>query len=164
MTGGLAARSARLREDPRFWRRLSAGLAVLSLALLVAAIVARPSPDFAARRIVAVVRNEAGQPVWAIRLAAASDQIAADALRPQPLPSGHVYQLWLTAEGAAAPRPVCLLPQSGRRILAVAPEIARLLQGPGALMVSVEPLGGSPRPGPSGPVQFRARLDPAAGR
>ncbi len=108
MTGTRAA-LAGLWDEAWFWRSLAAGLGVLALALLVAALIGRAAPDFAARPIVAVLRDAAGHPLWAIRLACGAGQIAADSLSPPPVPAGHAYQLWLEAPGVGGPRPLGLL-------------------------------------------------------
>ena len=121
-------------------------------------MIAREPPDFSAMPVVAVVRDGEQHPIWAIRLARAAHQIAADSLRPQPAPADHAYQLWLLVPGGT-PRPLGLLPQSERKRIAVTPENARLLGGDGELEVTLEPTGGSPAPGPSGPVLFRAGLE-----
>jgi anti-sigma-K factor RskA len=150
---------AGLWDSVLFWRRSAGVLATLSLALLVAAMIAREPPDFSAMPIIAIVRDGEQHPVWAIRLARAAHQIAADSLRPQPVPADHVYQLWLLASDAAAPHPIGLLPQSERKLIAVTPENARLLAGEGELEVTLEPIGGSLEPRPSGPTLFRASLE-----
>jgi len=111
--------------------------------------------------VIAVVRDGEQRPIWAIRLARAARQIAADSLRPQIAPGGHVYQLWLLASDAGALRPIGLLPRSERKVIAVTPENARLLAGEGELEVSLEPVGGSSAAGPSGPIIFRASLEGA---
>ena len=59
---------AKLCADIRVWRWVAAVLATLSLALLVAAIIARDPPDFSDISIVAVVRDGERHPIWAIRL------------------------------------------------------------------------------------------------
>jgi len=150
---------ARLSHSVLFWRRATAVLATLSLALLVAAMIAREPPDFSAMPVIAVVRDGEQHPVWAIRLARSAHQIAADSLRPQPPPADHVYQLWLLASDGAARHLIGLLPQSERKVIAVTPEDARLLAGEGELEVTLEPAGDSPAPGPSGPILFRASLE-----
>jgi anti-sigma-K factor RskA len=150
---------AGLWDKSAVWRAVATGLGVLGLALLVAALVAREPPDFSDRPVIAVVRDYGQHPLWTIRLARGAHQIAADSLHPPPVPPGHVFQLWLRAPGAAAPRPLGLLPQFGRKTIAVTPANSRLLAGPGELMVTLEPSGGSPRPGPSGAVLFRGSLD-----
>ena len=145
-------------ERVSFWRCASVFLVTLSAALLVAAMIAREPPDFSSMPVVAVMRDGEQHPIWAIRLARAAHQIAADSLRPQPAPTDHAYQLWLLIPGGA-PRSLGLLPQSERKRIAVTPENARLLGGDGELEVTLEPTGGSPAPGPSGPVLFRAGLE-----
>jgi len=44
-------------------------------------------------------------------------------------------------------------------VIAVTPENARMLAGAGELEVTLEPVGGSTAPGPTGPVLFRASLE-----
>ena len=149
----------KLWDSVLFWRWAAGVLATLSLALLVAAMIAREPPDFSTMPVIAIVRDGEHYPVWAIRLARAAHQIAADSLRPQPPPADHVYQLWLLVSDGARPHPIGLLPQSERKVIAVTPENARLLGGDGELEVTLEPAGGSTAPGPTGPVLFRASLE-----
>jgi anti-sigma-K factor RskA len=149
----------RLWDSIPFWRRATAVLGALSLALLVAVIIAREPPDFSAMPIVAIVRDGKQHPIWAIRLARSAHQIAADCLRPEPAPAGGVYQLWLLIPDSTKPHPLGLLPQSGRKPIPLTPENARLLTGEGELEVTLEPIGGSRGPGPSGPALFRGSLE-----
>ena len=149
---------AGLWDQAWFWRLMAAGLGVLALALLVAALIGRTPPDFSARPIVAVLRDAAGRPLWAIRLARSADQIAADSLAPPPVPAGRAYQLWLEAPGFRGPRPLGLLPRAGRKKIAETPVNIRLLAGRGELVVTLEAATGSPEAGPSGSVLFRSAL------
>jgi len=148
-----------LWDSVLFWRRVAVVLATLSLALFVAVIIARDPPDFSTMPIVAVVRDGEQRPVWEIRLARAAHQIAADSIRPQPAPADHVYQLWLVDQESAGPHQLGLLPQSGRKRIAVSPENARLLIGAGEFIVTIEPFGGSRGSTPSGPTAFRGTLE-----
>jgi anti-sigma-K factor RskA len=150
---------AALWDKAAFWRSLAAGLAVAMLALLVAALIGRAPPDFSARPILAMVQDGDQHALWAIRLAGTADQIAVDSLNPPRVPPGHVYQLWLEPPGAGTPRPLGLLPQSGREAIPETPANTRLLSGPGVLVVTLEPQGGSLGSGPSGPTLFRTNLD-----
>lgn len=144
-----------------FWQRASAVLGTAALALLTAAAIARPAPDFSQRPVVAVLRDVMQRPVWAIRLARAAHQIAADTLRPQPLPPGQCYELWLSTPGGRV-QPLGLLPASGRKVLAVMPELARRLGTVGEVFVTLEPAAGSPTPQPTGPAVFRGSLEAPA--
>lgn len=155
------ARPANLWADIRVWRWAAGVFATLSLALLVAAIIARDPPDFSDISIVAVVRDGERHPVWAIRLARAAHQIAADTLRDEPAPPGRVYQLWLLVADRTGPHQLGLLPPSGRKRIAVSPENARLLAGTGELVVTLEPAGGSPSREPTGQPVFRGTLERA---
>jgi anti-sigma-K factor RskA len=143
------------------WRATVAVLAALCLALVVAAMIKRDPPDFANLPVIAVVRDDAERPLWEVRLARAAHAIAADSLRPQTPPAGYVYRLWLTAPDGEAPHQLGLLPASGRKQIPVIPEVAGLLAGAGELIVTLEPLGGSPLFSPNGPTIFRATLDRA---
>jgi anti-sigma-K factor RskA len=148
----------RLWDSVGFWRATSGVLATLSLALLVAAMIARGPPDFSAAPVIGVLRDGEHRAIWAIRLDRASHQIAADSLRPQPVPPDRVYQLWFLAPGMTAPRSLGLLPQSTRKRIAITSENARLLAAGGELEVTLEPAGGAPDPRPTGPALFRGTL------
>ena len=142
-----------------FWRSLAAGIAVTAAALLVAALIGRPPADFSARPVGAMVQDGGQHPLWAIRVAGDAHQIAVESLHPPAVPPGHVYQLWLEPPpGAGTPRPLGLLPQSGRKEIPETPANTRMLSGPGVLVVTLEPLGGSIGTGPSGPTLFRSGL------
>jgi anti-sigma-K factor RskA len=151
--------AAEIWNSVRFWRGATAVLATLSVALFVAATIARDPPSFSSRPIIAVIRDNEQHPIWAIRLACDAHEIAADSLRVERAPADHVYQLWLLVPNSVKPHQLGLLPQSGRKQIAVTPENTRLLTGAGELIVTLEPLGGSPQPAPSGPAAFRATLE-----
>ncbi len=85
--------------------------------------------------ISAVVDREAGQ----IRLAATA-----------VAPAGKVAQLWIIRDGV--PRSIGLLAATGATRLAL-PAVERAALRPGLVMaISIEPLGGSPKETPTGPV------------
>jgi anti-sigma-K factor RskA len=142
----------------RLWRVTAAVLATTALALWVAALVARPPPDFDRRAVIAVVRDTHGRPLWAVRLARSAHQIAIDSLGAPPPPAGKAYQLWLAATGGGPPQPLGLLPLAGRKIVPEMPTDIRLLSGKGELVVTLEPGNGAVAGTPSGPPLFRAPL------
>jgi anti-sigma-K factor RskA len=152
------AHAYRLWDNALFWRRLATVLATAGLALLVAALVARPPPDFAERPVIAVLRDAGHHPVWSVRLARAAHQIAVDSLAPPPPPTGKNYQLWVVAPGEAA-QPLCLLPLSGRQIFAETPANIHRLAGKGELRVTLEPATGGLAGVPSGAPVFSAGLE-----
>ena len=150
----------RLWADTRFWRGAVVVLATTGLALLVAALVAPAPPDFAERRVIAVLRANDQHPMWTLRLNRPAHQIAIDSQAPPRPPAGEDYQLWLVAPSAATPQPLGLMPLSGRKILAETPaNIRRLTVGDGELQITLEPASGSLAGVPGGPQVSSARLE-----
>ena len=75
-------------------------------------------------------------------------------------PEDGVWQLWLLREGIDAPQSLGLLgelAQDGSINLHIAEELAA---GSDTLAISVEPEGGSPEAGPTGPVVFTGKVNP----
>lgn len=77
------------------------------------------------------------------------DRIAGDA------PTGGVRELWLIAQGGAAPVSLGLLNPDGATRITVPDEIAPGVRT-GTIAISFEPPGGSPTGAPTGPVQATA--------
>lgn len=67
-----------------------------------------------------------------------------------PRPVGRDYELWVLAEGAAAPVPVGVIAPAARVVLPG----DRVPSGRFKLLVSLEPKGGSPTGLPTGPVLY----------
>ena len=145
-------------DSTRLWRWAAAALATTALALWVAALVARPPPDFDRRPVIAVLHDAGGHPAWAVRLARDAHEIALDSLGPPPPPAGKAYQLWLAAVGGGLAQPLGLLPLAGRKIVPEMPADIRLLTGKGELIVTLEPGNGALAGAPSGKPLFRAPL------
>jgi anti-sigma-K factor RskA len=74
---------------------------------------------------------------------------------PTPLspPPGHSYELWILPEGADKPRSLGVMPPSGRYLAKVGTAIREA-----AVMVSLEPEGGSPSGLPTGPVVYTGKI------
>lgn len=76
------------------------------------------------------------------------------------LPQDSVWQLWLVRDGIETPISLGLLDtQSATGALSVTID-QELQSGTDILAVSVEPIGGSTQPGPSGPVVFTGTVQP----
>jgi len=135
------------------WRPFAAVLAVLALAFGVAAIVKRAPPDFAAVAPIAVIRDEAQRPLWAIRLARDAHEIAVDALAAPVPPIDVAFQLWLAAPSGA--QSLGILPLTSRKVIPEIPAIVERLAGSGEMLVTLEPARGSDTGRPDGPVMFR---------
>jgi anti-sigma-K factor RskA len=140
------------RPGPAWWQRLGfwrgwAGLATAAaLALGVVALEPVPAP-----RLVAVLTDAQGRPIWVVGAASGEAGLLA---RPvaAAADAARVPQLWLLPVGASRPVSLGLLDPTSenRRTLEALPPEAL---APGALVeVSLEPPGGSPTGLPTGPV------------
>lgn len=141
-----------------FWRTAATVLAVAVLALVVAAAIGRPVPDFADRPVLAVIRDAGGRPVWEIRLSRTAHEIAAASLRAEPAPAGRGFEVWLVPAAGAGPRPLGMLPAAGSRLIPLAPRDTALFARRGALVVTLEAGEGAPDLRPSAAPLFRGRL------
>jgi anti-sigma-K factor RskA len=64
----------------------------------------------------------------------------------------HELELWVLPTGANHPQSLGVMPKTGC-------EVAMTWHGPAALIVSVEPIGGSPTGQPSGAVVYKGALE-----
>ncbi|MCV2866379.1 anti-sigma factor domain-containing protein [Albidovulum sediminicola] len=141
-----AAKPARPRRS-RIW--LLGGL--LTAAVLVLAFVALLPPSRpAGPAYVAEVAAEDRSLVVAARFDPVRGTLAVDRLAGGAA-ENRVLELWLIAEGAAAPVSLGVLPADPQAEIALAGEIIGLMAG-GTLAISDEPPGGSPTGQPTGAV------------
>jgi anti-sigma-K factor RskA len=145
---------AGLWQSAVFWRWVSAGLAAAALVLAVITL----QPRAPTGTVVAVLQDQAKEPVWTLRLDSAGRRLVAETLRPQSPGPDRALQLWVLPPGATAPAPGPLLPLQGRGETALPPALVDLLRGQGQVLVSVEPPGGAPAGVPTGPVLYSGAL------
>lgn len=146
----------RLWTSLRLWRTLAAGGLAASAALAAILVLRTPTPSPAplglqADALVAQLAGEAGDDFVAI-YEPGLHRISLSRTGGQT-PDDQVPQLWLIT-GDEAPRPLGLLSPEGQGALRTALEQALaqdLLEG-ATLAISLEPPGGSPEAGPTGPV------------
>lgn len=145
-----------LKRRLGWWKGMTAGASAIaaSLALVVAFDATRPPP---------VVETPArGQMMVASLMAEDKTMMMSAAWEPSdkslmvtpgnmPPAAGHSHELWIIpADGT--PRSLGLVSGDGPHRVAVEEAMAPMFAEAATLAVSVEPEGGSPGPGPSGPV------------
>lgn len=146
-----------------FWRALAgfASVAAVTLAVLLAVPSAMPPP-------VLVVLSSTGatdtpgmpsRPPAAIvaSFVPTSGELVAMPVVPMPPMPDRSLHLWAIPADGGAPRSLGLVTGDGR----VMTMPARSLEGAKQLAVSLEPKGGSPSPGPTGPVVYAGAVTPA---
>jgi anti-sigma-K factor RskA len=152
------ARSAAPRVSRwRTWQ-LAAAASLIAVALIVGLIVHRQQPPL---QTLAVLGTDSAHPLWRIERRTQLAALTISVVGPVQRLPGKAYELWALPRGGA-PVSLGLLPAGGtyERTLNSAQRAALLAAD--KVAVSVEPAGGSPTGGPTGPVVIVASL-PALG-
>jgi anti-sigma-K factor RskA len=162
-------RSSKARRHPeRPWQYATAASLILAVgSLAVHSIPDTETPDPAPVEVATVqeelltlmTSGEEAPTVVVLLYDKDSNQITGRLTNVQP-PADGVWQLWLLREGLDAPQSLGLLTElseDGVINLSIATELAA---GSDTLAISVEPEGGSPEAGPTGPVVFTGAVSP----
>ena len=145
----LDAASARPSWQENGWRRFAlAFTAVLLVAIAVPLLRSPTAPTF---NTIASLHGPSPAPRVVVLLSADRARLRLAASAPAQAAAGHSYELWLIADANSAPRPVAVF-TSLETELPVPAEIRPRIVAGATLAISLEPLGGSPQAGPTGPV------------
>ena len=106
---------------------------------------------------VAVINDENGNALWIALVYPGLQRVDIDVTTAPEAQAANDYQLWILA-GDGTPSSMGLLPQTGEVSLTLDPPAIAALGTGDTLAVSLEPLGGSPQPVPTGPVLYTAPL------
>ena len=144
----LSRQMATTWENAAFWRGMSVisfacGMALVGLLLTPKLLISQPA-------VAALTAQGAGAPAFLVMVTKDGyATVIATAAEVQP---GNSLELWGLPEGAAAPVSLGVLPTTGRlRVKATVPIGSQLL-------VSCEPMGGSPSGQPTGPVVYKGQM------
>ncbi len=138
------------------WRALAAG----ATAALVLGIALRYEPPAPVEPPPVAIAELAGKPEAAVVRAMASVDRSTLHLHPaRPVHAGPAqsYELWLIPVEGGAPLSLAVLGNLEARV-PVAPAHSRRLVSGAKLAISVEPAGGSPTGGPTGPVILAGQI------
>lgn len=149
-----AADLAALRRSRTLWR--GAALAAASIAATLAAFIMAPGllPSRPSSPLVAVVNRSGELPALIVRVDPRAGTVQVRAVAPE-IPAGHSLELW-SIVGSGAPHSLGILAAGAPRVSVPAQDRARL--DGATIAVTVEPSGGSPTGGPTGPVVYSGKL------
>lgn len=147
---------ATLQRRVRRWQ-IATGAAMAVAASLAAFLLVKPLPPAATQRYVAVVNRSGDLPALIVRVDVASGEVR---VRPVSIetPADRSMELWYIRDGEA-PRSLGLVGTDGRE-LPIPAGLNRDMRAPVTFAVSLEPPGGSPTGGPTGPVVYSGKLIP----
>ena len=98
---------------------------------------------------------------WRVEVLGENQEISLHVHVVHDLPPGKSHELWALPEGGGTPVSLGLMPHTGdHHQVLTAPQRAALGNAR-QIAVTLEPEGGSPTPGPTGPVLLVAPLTPA---
>jgi anti-sigma-K factor RskA len=98
---------------------------------------------------------------WRVEVLGDNREISLHVHVVHDLPPGRSHELWALPEGGGAPVSLGLMPHTGDHHRVLTAEQRSALSGSKQIAVSLEPEGGSPQAGPTGPVLLVAPLAPA---
>lgn len=167
------ARPVEIEPSPAVWKRLERGLdlaryrtpwhrrlglwraiaaaSTAALALAIGYEALRPVPTQPPAREIARLEGKADAARVVARLTPDARFLELDAARPVIAGPSQSYELWLLPVEGGAPVSLAVLGSLDARV-ELAPAHGPRLRAGGKLAVSVEPAGGSPTGGPTGPV------------
>lgn len=108
---------------------------------------------------IGVLADSSGSALWVARIYDDLQRADITVSTPPEARADNDYQLWILRDDGV-PVSLGLLPQSGDRRLPLDADAIDALQRGSTLAVSLEPLGGSPEPVPTGPVLYTTALLP----
>lgn len=139
-----------LWQNAGFWRVSTGGMALLAASLAALMWLRSPAPRYIA--VLTAPQNLEASFLVESRPRAGLVLTALTHVNPA---SGRSFELWAMPPGATKPVSLGVIPHNGR--LALDP--ARVQTNPGtALLISLEPEGGSPEDHPTGPVVYQGQL------
>ena len=154
-----AAAKAGFWNSLAVWRSLSgAAAAIAVIAIGVNVMAPRPDANAFAAQLVAAL-NAQGSNVSVVALYnAQSGQVRLTTVSGEKVPDKD-YQLW-AIEGSDAPKSLGLLKIDARNDVTLPADVLAKFGAGTTLAISLEPLGGSPNPTPSGPVVAAGKATP----
>lgn len=108
----------------------------------------------ARREYVAVLENDRSQPMLVASLVGGGRTLKVEMLGGGDMEPGKVMQVWCVPQGGATPVSLGMFVNTSARFELSAEQLRELRRAK-AIAISLEPAGGSPREGPSGPVMYQ---------
>jgi anti-sigma-K factor RskA len=107
--------------------------------------------------VVSVVSDAENNPLWVISASLQQQTVQITALAPPAIEDNQDHQLWLVKPNDEGVSSLGILPRNSN--VTVINNVDLLREDAVAFAVSLEPLGGSPEPVPTGPVLFQAAFN-----
>ncbi len=156
--------SQRSSMSKLFWNNLNfwRGFALASVMLVVGfglgvwqAAIERPTID--AMEYIAVLQNHRSEPILVASVVDGGKALKLDMISEAITEPGQVMQVWCIPKEGGEPVSVGFINSESNRFDMTVNQI-QMLHDSQEIVVSIEPLGGSPKNEPSGPIMYRGNL------
>ncbi|MGQ7843046.1 anti-sigma factor [Granulosicoccus sp. 3-233] len=153
------------RRSNTLWKTI-AGLATAASIAMAALLLqstthdetVAPGPEL---NMISIVQDDSQESLWILSTRDGSNQLQVVALAPPPLEADRSFELWMVKPDDGGVSSVGLLPTNeGESLLLTLPLGTAEAQ---QFAVSLEPSGGSPEAGPTGPVLFSGAIRTISG-
>lgn len=146
--------AARLRRSRNLWRSAALGASALAASLALVIALAPPRTGRTGEQYVAVINRSGEEPALIVRVDTAAGTVQVRSLSAEP-PTGRDLELWYIGPGQT-PRSMGVMDSPSRRVAMPVADQSQLERA--SFAVTIEPKGGSPTGGPTGPVIFSGKL------
>jgi anti-sigma-K factor RskA len=169
----IEARLGRMQAAPvaakppslRLWQALAASVAVIAVALATLLMTRPPEVQVqvqiekqAVESAHTAVVADATAPIWVVNAFPQLGELRVQALRSVDIASDRSFELWMLPDSGAPPVSLGVIPTTGVAVLPLTPEKIQMLSATSKIAITVEPAGGSPTGGPTGPAPYSAAL------
>lgn len=144
----------RLRRSRNLWRSAAVASSALAASLALVIALAPPRTGRTGEQYVAVINRTGEEPALIVRVDTAAGTVQVRSLSAEP-PAGRDLELWYIGPGQS-PRSIGIMDSPLRRVVMPVADQSQLERA--SFAVTVEPKGGSPTSGPTGPVIYSGRL------
>ena len=103
---------------------------------------------------ISTLASKQGAAAWQVRLDEDQDALQVSVVAPQDAGEAHDFELWAIPDDGGAPQAIGVISGVKDVVLALDSRTRRSMRMAQALAVSIEPVGGSPNSGPTGPVNY----------
>jgi len=152
------ARAIRSRVWPPVGWAAAGAVAAVAIVFLFARPQSAPQPVAAAAppppQVVAVLSDNYGKPGWIVTFDRPRASFDIAALRPNDVDEKHSYELWVIEDDK--PLKLGVIATAPQQVVAI--PAADVPRSGVVFAVSLEPAGGSPGDGPTGPVVYRGPI------
>ena len=147
----------RSRRRSKAWQWVGSVALAASTVLAVALWQTQQKLSAPSFDVVSVVNDADNNPLWVINASLQRNTVQVTALAPPTINDNQDHQLWLVKPNDEGVSSLGLLPRDAN--VTVSNSVDLLREDAIAFAVSLEPLGGSPEPVPTGPVLFQAAFN-----